>query len=492
MPTRSEHKQSIPQPPTSSPQSRTTIYKNMPKAPISSSQSHTTTYKNMPTRSEHKQSTPRPPTSSPQSRTTIYKNMPTRSEHQQSTPPAPIPSPQSRTTIYKNMPTRSEHKHSTSRAPFSSPQSHMPYLYTELQEEIISSLWGLSLSAEERKHIISSLLLVNKHWKNTLLICTLREIHFTSRGQYLWYRHVTKNGNITFADCNPKMIEEVCKSIILDASNTSCMTDKFNWLNWNTLPAPHFLNIHRVCVNSVNVQCLGLEGGWGWVKHIPQQVDTLELTFIDGEALESRDNSDIDRWKNSCDTSMCNTSITQLYVWGVDDEDLTWSVFIQLFPNLATLFCNGKQVSSSPKPQCITLDEFYEKWIEFFTLQLASQIMETFTTITQCDQQSCSPMYCIVSQAILWIWEWIGDYKTDDTQQIVDYFDSVLDFLIWDPVFDDVTNLIWKELKQVKICSPPYKRISFSSPAPRSKGFDTKPRTFATEFHNRFWRHFLY
>ncbi|KAF8993078.1 hypothetical protein BDQ17DRAFT_1431945 [Cyathus striatus] len=372
-----------------------------------------------------------------------------------------------------------------------------PRLLPQLQEEIISKLWNLPLTTRERKHIISSVILINKHWKSVFLKCAFRDIHFTSEGHYQWYQNITKNGYFTFLDCTAQCPED-CQSITLNASDAliNKNTVMFSWIDWNIFPAQYFQNIHRISVNNVDIQCLGLEGRWGWVKNIPEQVNILELGVVAKNVAVEYDackpvESNIDSWIDCWETDVNNTSITHLYIWGLDVNEIVWNLFGLLFPNLTTIFSNGSCVIRSSKPQAMTLDEFNETPIEYVTLILTSQMISTSMNVAHCGLDSCPLMGCVVSQITICIWEWIDAFKdSNEDANLKNYFDSVSDFLSSEPDFYDVTTSIWKILKQDGIPLTNIERLSSSFSVPSGRSLRKEPKTFATELYSRFWGKF--
>ncbi|KAF9011239.1 hypothetical protein BDQ17DRAFT_1345786 [Cyathus striatus] len=222
-------------------------------------------------------------------------------------------------------------------------------LFPELQEEIISTFWNSYLSPQERTKFIWSASLVNKHWKGMFVLCAFRDYYFSSVYMYKWYL-VTIHRQYLGQDVISK---DLCRSITYYSQLGFGCPAGVNSDQELFLPSC-YPNLRSIYVESIPIRNLGSEGFWVWLETIPVHISSLQLSFVlpagtrYGNYWKScmviRDWRD---WTENRRTKGA-ASITYLNIEGVDDGNLVWDLFDDLFPNLAIMSCGGHLVERPP------------------------------------------------------------------------------------------------------------------------------------------------
>ncbi|KAF8997067.1 hypothetical protein BDQ17DRAFT_1429279 [Cyathus striatus] len=316
-------------------------------------------------------------------------------------------------------------------------------LFPEIQEEIIHMLWNSPLTSDERNQVLASVLPVNKYWKNTLLQYAFKNIYFTSEQLYKWYMHILRAMTLLgYQDITPAHCQSM--TIVYPGSPSTAHKKR---VHRNIVSAlHHFPNLRRIAVDLVDVQHMGPEGKWDWLKDIPEQVDTLDLTII---APQKEDTSlQLNVWATAWN-SMPILNIKHIRIWGLYDGELAWRLYHSQFPNLDTILCNG-DLAERPlnyNRRRWTRTSISEQWSEIDDREIINYdgVLGYFSGL-ECQCTSPCTLECTMQKVLRALQLQVE--LLDEDLYTHNYSDSMFESLVLDPVFHEaaarIYEIIWE------------------------------------------------
>ncbi|KAF8997063.1 hypothetical protein BDQ17DRAFT_890818 [Cyathus striatus] len=311
-------------------------------------------------------------------------------------------------------------------------------LFPELLEKITYILWNSVLRPDDRKQVLTSMLLVNKHWKNTVLRHAFENIYFTSVGLYKWYIHIMDA--VTLIDCE-HLSPTRCRSVnVIYPDSPILYLRRRVDINWSLFSASRYPNLRCLGINFVDVQEMGPEGRWDWLVDIPMQVDTLDLSIIMPQLFEYKSMARMYIWTSGWYSGVLN--IKHVHILGPYDEDFAWHTHESHFPNLVTIFCNGSTAKRPlhhdyPRWTGVSINEHWSKIDEREIVLNKDGLLEYFSDLKCLCTSSCT-LECMVEKVLRAM-----KIQTKE-RHIGDFLDSRFEFLVLDPVFLDVATLVNK------------------------------------------------